>query len=679
MFISKYKIYIPLVDHSIRKKSINIANAMALELMAYGVVADKVIIDRLSRLKFKDAADKTNEILTHFTVGELNKPLFVGWENRTEFTFSELITQIMGYTIQLSGNDLYDPDYLDSLKDKIDFKKFKKLSLVSDSDAEKHLKAISGVRQNKEQQKTAVELSKHFELPADEFIQSDDARVAAILAKGLDSIFVMKTKPADILRFFAMRKDVEQGILPSDVKYDLMTWQERKKSIGYLSGYDPIPIMEAMGLNRTAWIRFFKHIHLFKQESFRLKYPEFIACAWISVGSKLDKTRLEIKREVEELIKQGLVDVTEEGNLAYRTFASRMQSAIESKDYSAIEKLSIERPSYLLRNIATVSNGVKKKHYLEFRTLCRKSLEKASINVLFSILQIDVNSEYRIIDVKGDTIVDKANYSPVIRDIQGDVEHEIYQRHGVKGKIKVAKNLRNRIVPFLARNQSIDRGTKILFEKERYLHFFIHWIQTDKTITDLDHSHLIFKRDGTIENIAFYNQANQYISQSGDITNAPAPNGATEYSVFDLQNIPDDVLYIAPIINVYSGDVFKVLPESYAGFMFNTESEFNINRKHTRYDLDQPAEMNLPFVIDVVNKKIIIVDYNSRSRHGNIAADYANKVMQVVNASQTLNKLTIERFADILSSDEIDEVAFTIKENPNGFDVAPSELAGLVE
>ncbi len=675
MFLSKYVLYLPESIGETHKNSVIVANAMAVELLNYGIMTDKAILDRIAHYEPGKARETAYEILKSFTIGDVNPPLFDGWEDREYFSFGEFVVQIAVYMIQVSGNDLANPDYLDELKDRVEFKKVKALKLSTESEAGDHFQSLLSTGQSRKQQKTIEAFAKEF--PVGTYIKSDESRIAVLLARGLDNLIDMKAKPADILRYFAARKEFEQVNLPHGVIYDNMTWQERKAAFEFLSTFDNEYILEGMGNNRAAWNRFFRHTHLFQQQEFLRKYDEFSACAWVSVGGKVEATPVDIRHLINKMVSEGVAEITVKGALAYRTFASRVATAVEGQDYASIELLMDKRPGYLLRNIATISNAVTTENRTAFLALCRKSIVVSKPEVLFSILQIDSRANYRIIDVKGDTVVQEADYSPYITAIQQDIEIEISHRYGRQGKVVFDESLKDTIVPFLARNQELYRGTKIPFGNEKYLHFFIHWIQ-DKQRTDLDHSHIIF-HDNHVEQIAFYNQANEYITQSGDITNAPEPKGATEYSVFKLDKIPTSVRYIVPVVNVYCGDNFKDLQEAYAGFMFNDSKKFNINREHVRYDLSQPAIMNVPFVIDMNTKEIIIVDYNTRSYSSKIriAMDFQDTLLKIIDASQSMNKMTIERFARLLSGEG--GIDLTITDNPQGvLEIAPSELSKLI-
>lgn len=674
MFLSKYSLFIPNGDKA-RSKSIVVANAVATELHHYGIEIDKAIVDRISNHKPAKARQFAETILKAFTVGEVNPPLFKDWEDRTEFTFPEMVVQVVGYMLQLSGNDLANPEYLHALRSNAKFKGQKALGLATFEAAQDHFNVLvnSSVGQNREQQKTLQAFAEVF--AASGYIRSDESRIAVLLAKGFAFWPEMQLKPADALRYFAAKHEFTQVNLPHDVKYSNMKWSERVQVLRMWAEQNPDDLMEVMGQNRAAWTRFFRHAKIFKQADFIRRFPVVVSCAWVSSGNKQEATPEALQSTIKRFVASGLVESTAEGALAYRTFASRVQTAIDSGKYKKIRVVLDGHPSYLLRNLATVSNAIKPKRFDEFRDWARDAVTDANHNVLFSLLQINILSKYRIIDVKGSTTIQPANYSPVIGLIQDDIRTELKKRFGLKGEIKVTDSLKDKAVPFLSRNQELDRGSRFAFDGSPYLYFFMHWIQGDRR-TDLDHSYMALKKGGGADVVYFGNQANSYITQSGDITSAPAPNGGTEYGRIDLSKVPDSIEYIVPVINVYEGNVFSENQEACAGFQFSSSNEFELQRKHTRYELTQPAHANMPFVIDMRSREIVIIDFNQGQRAGSTAHSYEEQIRQMVDAVSTRSTLTIGGFAELLSGDG--PVELSIATNPKDGQIAPSELSKLV-
>lgn len=684
MKIKKYCHYIKNKTGETRPESLNIANGLFAELLNYGIVTDDEVISRISKLKPKKALKICKEIADEYVAPALNPPLFKNWEDRTFYSLGEFVVQIYGYIFQISGNDLSNPEFSRNLKKKIDFKKFKSLTLASDEEVKEYVNNLFGanVSQDRATSEKLVKAAKNLDFKFLENIKSDEARIAALLgvSKKNDlgiSLKALNCKPADVLRYAAAKKDFDLVKLPADVKYSNLSWAERVKSLSFLSKFDFEYLNEAMGMNRGAWNKYFKHIHLMNQKGFINRFKDITLAHYISNGNRLDNAPESFLGDIKKLITNKLVEVTKGGTLAYRTFASRIQSAIENQNIEGIEELGNQRPNYILRNLTAVANGVNKKDNNRFVRFVKSLLKEASPDVLFSILSIDVSASYRIIDVKGDTVVEKADYNPVIGEIQTNIEKEINRRWGYTGRVNVQDVLKDNIVPFLAKNTNLARGTKFNVEKKDYLYFFVHWVQKN-TRTDIDHSYVSFDKNWNHEMVWYGRQANDYIAQSGDITNAPAPNGGTEYGKISLNKIPDRIKYIVPIVNVFTGDLFKDNQEVKVGFFGSNEETFTLNRKHNTYDLDQPAMGNIPFLIDIEKGEITLLDINLRNYSRGSAFQYVDTIKNVISATQTKNYISIGKLAKILSGKKSEGVSLTITnkaENKN--EITPESLFSL--
>ena len=431
-----------LVNHGVtfNAKSMATANAMAIELLNYGVSISNDMLRAISYTDANAAFNICSEILKDHTVGKLNRPLFKGWESRTEFTITERVIQILGYIVNLSGNDLEDPSYMESLLEKVNFTKEKVIYLASNNEAKELYSNLYKSRNplDKKQLKTLTGLADIFADSCDfgQRIYSDEVRIAvlnSLVKSGKDlygALTLLQCKPSDALRYAAALHDFEGVKLPSDVIYANLTWKQRNSLLRFLNSFSYETLFEAVGINREAWTRFYKHVHLFSQKSFINKYQYIGFVSRVSMGFKEEVMPRKYYSILDKFLEEGVVESTESENLVYRTFASRVQSAIANKDFIKIKVLMNSNPGYLLRNLATVSNGIPDYAEIEFVGLVRSLLDKASVDVLFSILSINVNAKYRIIDVKGNTLIEEANYPKFIADIQGDIRRIIKSKIG---------------------------------------------------------------------------------------------------------------------------------------------------------------------------------------------------------------------------------------------------------
>lgn len=669
------------------KSAMSVANAMQLELLDYGVHVSQNLVDRIANNDTNTSLDFCTNILKDYTVGKLNPPLFPNWEHRTEFSFSERVFQILGYVFQISGNDLEDPSFMKNLTDKIKFnnEQIKFIDLATDLESKtKFLElARSKVGLNREQIRNLANLVRYFysDVNLNERIYNDEARISVLLELEKEfglmvSLKTLKCSPIDALRYSAALLDIDQVKLASDVLYASLTWKHRISLLQFLDSFSYETLFETTGQNREVWTRFYKHIHLFSQKEFINRFPIIGFVARISMGFKEEVIPSKYYKILDMMLEEGVVESTESQNLVYRTFASRVKSAIDDRDFNKISKLMETNSSYLLRNLTVVANGVDNTHVVEFVELVKSKLSKATPNVLFSLLGINVNAKYRIIDIKGNSVVEEANYPSFIKDIQNDTRNELKRRYALPGKVEVNLDLKRSVVPFLSRNTELDRGSTLKVDNSKYLYMFVHWIQNQKR-TDLDLSVVSFDREWNSSVLYFGNQVNSYITHSGDIIDAPAPKGATEYIRINLSKIPAGIKYILPIVNVFTGDVFSDNKEVYAGFLFSDSNKFKLSSEHIRYDLTEPANSNIPFLLDVSANDIMILDFNNRLQFGLTAHSEISNMKKLISAANDKVIVTIEMLADILSGEE-DIISLKVKKTAlKENEIEPNELSKL--
>ncbi|MEU8514029.1 hypothetical protein AB0C76_20925 [Kitasatospora sp. NPDC048722] len=126
------------------------------------------------------------------------------------------------------------------------------------------------------------------------------------------------------------------------------------------------------------------------------------------------------------------------------------------------------------------------------------------------------------------------------------------------------------------------------------LRFFVYWKQTGRT-TDFDLSALLL--DDTYETVTWlsYTQLSQVEGEhSGDITDAP--DGACEFINLRLGAVRGS--YIVPQVNVFSGEGFEQVEESFFGYMLREAEQqglpFEPRTVRMKSDLRGPGKVALP-------------------------------------------------------------------------------------
>lgn len=648
MIISKTSVYVPTNENaSINEVSKRIVYAASQTLNSYNYYFGAKLFATLSKTSPEETFEICRLLLKRITVGQLNTPLFAMWENRGNgHSLNTLLGQFAAYVFQINGNDLYDENYMFLLYlDMQNNAKFKEITLASEEEARALYDSSLKVVLHKNDREDLC-YAAHYFYEQFSWIPTPSARTQTMLM--LDAPFeVMQLSIPDVLRYFAARHDSAQWILPANVIYSQMTWQDRVTALTFMDKFSTEKLCEAMGKNRQAWDRFVDHAKFLRQRQFLQKFPRVIGCILASRRSALDKIKNgRVYDVVGNMIADDEITVIN-GSLVYRTFASKVESALAEENIPAFFLLMDKKPNYLLQNLVSVAGRIPSMYVEGFKVAVNESIKKANHDVLFSIAQINPEATTRIIDVKGTTVVNSVSYpKAMMTDVVALAKKEIRSRYGIAGRITVSPEVENMVVPFLAKNQELTRGSRISFSDERYLHFFMKWIEK-KGRVDLDHAWVIIDDSGNQSSVSFWNQSNPYIKQSGDITSAPAPHGSSEYSVIDIERIPSDIKYIVPGVNVFSGGKFSDMDTAYAGFMFNEDKKFSINQDHVRYDLNKDSTFNIPFVVDAKNREIIIVDYNDVDG-GNIAYG-SRSILPVIQASLELQKMTVGEFAKLLS------------------------------
>ncbi|MEV7025690.1 hypothetical protein [Kitasatospora sp. NPDC093558] len=126
------------------------------------------------------------------------------------------------------------------------------------------------------------------------------------------------------------------------------------------------------------------------------------------------------------------------------------------------------------------------------------------------------------------------------------------------------------------------------------LRFFVYWKQTSHT-TDFDLSALLLDDDFRTVTWLSYTQLSEVEGEhSGDVTNAP--NGASEFINLRLGAARGS--YIVPQVNIYSGEGFEQVEESFFGYMLREAEQqglpFEPRTVRVKSDLRGPGKVALP-------------------------------------------------------------------------------------
>ncbi|MFJ4680527.1 MXAN_6230/SCO0854 family RING domain-containing protein [Kitasatospora sp. NPDC088783] len=177
--------------------------------------------------------------------------------------------------------------------------------------------------------------------------------------------------------------------------------------------------------------------------------------------------------------------------------------------------------------------------------------------------------------------------------------------------------------PFAERTASralvtLPRGSELTLPDGRTLRLFVHWMESqDSGRTDLDLAAAMFDADWNHIGTCDYTSlrfARDAAVHSGDLTSAPAPEGASEFVDLDLDRLAAaGVRYVVAVVFSFNDVPFDQLADAFAGVMVRDEPGsagpvFDARQVEQRYDLTAPAKASIPMVLDVAGRTLRWLD-----------------------------------------------------------------------
>jgi stress response protein SCP2 len=345
---------------------------------------------------------------------------------------------------------------------------------------------------------------------------------------------------------------------------------------------------------------------------------------WKRLGERLHP------HERKELAGAGMVFGAARGNAAVpmqMSFPQRMERAFEEDDLVGVVRVLRKAPGLLVRNLDRLlrhedAYAEDVARLLSGASLA-KPLEQVSSRVLLSLYEHLLNRAVSTVAPDGSTaslelptepriFVNQAGRAWVTSDtrapIPGDLltatlallETELGRRLPVDlavdpDMLGVALPLSNKTAP--AGFRVLPRGSTATIVGDT-LRLFMHWRQNNRT-TDYDLSALLLDADFDQLGQVSYTSTHPWrlsAVHSGDLTHAAL--GASEFIDVDLTTTPAH--YIVPQVNVYAGESFTEVAESFFGFMtrFNGQRglPFEPATVRMRSDLRGAGQVALPLV-----------------------------------------------------------------------------------
>ncbi|MFT3694878.1 MAG: hypothetical protein QM831_17140 [Kofleriaceae bacterium] len=214
----------------------------------------------------------------------------------------------------------------------------------------------------------------------------------------------------------------------------------------------------------------------------------------------------------------------------------------------------------------------------------------------------------------------------VVAQITAKLSAELLARFATKPRFASAivdEELRNVIVPFNERTASksavnLPRGSRVAIGPSKWIRMFMHWCEPQRGYdTDLDLSIGFYDSAWKHTGVCSYYQLSlgDMAKSSGDYTDAPFPDGASEF--VDLERARAKAAghrYAVMVVNAYSGMTFDQLERAFAGVMLRDDADGKVFDPRTvalRFALTGEHGVYLPCVIDLETDQLHWLDVHS--------------------------------------------------------------------
>jgi len=329
----------------------------------------------------------------------------------------------------------------------------------------------------------------------------------------------------------------------------------------------------------------------------------------------------------------------------FRTWYSRLESAVESRNTDTLLRVLAERPGEFARRfdlaLRKAGSAEAEKRIVE---LFSQKVPVFSTPVLLTLRSHlptrHKKAPTRIFWPKGKTA--KGVFSndtrqtlpqkPVETAVRA-INAELLRRFEEKTKFDscvIDEALRDVVVPFNERTASssaicLPRGTRMPVPSGKWLRLFLHWCQPEKRNypSDLDLSVAFYDEKWNYVGVCSYYQLQfkspsgaQIAQSAGDLRDAPFPDGATEFVDVDREKaLALGIKFAVMVVNNYSGMSFSQLERGFAGLMLRDDpmgKHFDPRTVELKFALDGENGVFLPLVLDVEKNELHWLDVHAK-------------------------------------------------------------------
>ena len=292
-----------------------------------------------------------------------------------------------------------------------------------------------------------------------------------------------------------------------------------------------------------------------------------------------------------------------------KSIAGKIENAFLTKDINESISLLSNFPGMLFRNIDRIIRAASPNEIDTLIDTIPTVIQKIPTRLILSVKEHLFNrltkKDKRVFtNKKGTAWVTDGLRTEInkktVEKISDIFTTEILKRMKSTENLIVDKNILNVAIPLSNKNNPggfsvMSRGSITPITNEN-LRFFIYWKQKSET-TDYDLSAIMLDRNFQFTDQLSYTRIKGRDGvHSGDITEAP--NGASEF--IDINLTKTNYYYIIPSINIYSGESFEEIDESFFGYMQRLPEQkgmpFEPTTVKTKFDIRGKGNVALPLV-----------------------------------------------------------------------------------
>ncbi len=393
----------------------------------------------------------------------------------------------------------------------------------------------------------------------------------------------------------------------------------RRALLALLEGLNPVSLTEDMLRHRSLWVWVGEFLH---PHEYAKRYPQ-VARAFQVVREKAP-----------------------DGTPAppFHTWYSRLEASVRNQNSEALLIVLSERPGEFARRLdlalRLAGESPVRNQMIEAFTHSIPKLATPMLLMLRSHLPARARrAVVRVYWPKGRVArgVSAPDMRPtlpleVTTSLVQIIEAELLARFEAKAPFTVGivdASLKDVMVPFNERTASrsavsIPRGSTLPVPDGKVVRLFLHWCQPAQNgrRTDLDLSIGFYDSDWKHVGVCSYYQLRQtgkdgaVIAQSsGDFTNGPWPDGASEF--VDLHRdraLAAGFRYAVMVVNAYSGMPFSQLERAFAGMMLREDlggQIFDPRTVELKFALEGEHGIFMPLIFDLLENRLHWLDVHS--------------------------------------------------------------------